>query len=164
MCTAGTYGFIMWATSEMQHAVKRPSDSSEPGTCPRAWGENTPHTWLKLTPTFSKTLPRMRRDSPPPWRRWPSGLLHLRCSKRVSVSNCSNAAQMRVCRSRKYSLAGAAMSAAAGAALSAGAGLVGARAVVAGAARAAAVGAAGGGGVGVGLVVNDAVISLAVLW
>src|SRR3569833_3114640 len=115
MCTAGTYGFVICATSEIPHATKRPSDSSEPGTKPRACGENTPHTWLKLTPTFSKTLPRIRRECPPPCSRCPSGLLHERCSKRPPVSNCSNAEQMRPCRSRKYSPAGAAMSRVAGA-------------------------------------------------
>src|SRR5271169_594686 len=71
-----------------------------------------PHTWLTLTPTFSKTAPRMRRDSPPPCSRWPSGLLQRRDSKRPRVSRAANAAQIRSCRSRKYAVAAAARSSA----------------------------------------------------
>src|ERR1700722_17607348 len=49
----------------------------------------------------------MRRDSPPPCSRWPSGLLQRRASKRVFGSKASNAAQMRDWRSRKELAAGA---------------------------------------------------------
>src|SRR5215472_2965059 len=108
MCIAGTWGFVMWATSEMPQAVKRPSASAAPATCARATGASTPQTWLTFTPTFSNTEPRMRRASPPPSRRWPSGFLQARASKRLVGSKASNAAQKRACRSRKYWLAVAA--------------------------------------------------------
>src|SRR5579863_4035958 len=97
----------MWATSDMPQATKRPSDSCAPATCARACGASVPHTWLTLTPTFSKTAPRMRRDSPPPCRRCPSGLLQRRDSKRASGSSAANATQTRSCRSRKYAVAAA---------------------------------------------------------
>src|SRR6516164_2986020 len=105
MCTAGTWGFIMWATSEMPQAVKRPSDRSAPETWPRASGGNTPHTWLTLTPTFSNTAPRINRDSPPPCRRCPGGFVQLRAVKRTCGSSASNAAHTRRCRSWKYAVA-----------------------------------------------------------
>src|ERR1700756_5848078 len=98
----------MWATREMPQAVKRPCASAAPATCARASGASTPQTWLTFTPTFSNTEPRIRRASPPPSRRWPSGLLQARASKRLVGSKASNAAQKRACRSRKYWLAVAA--------------------------------------------------------
>ena len=65
----------MCATSEMPQATNRPSDCAAPATWLRACSLRTPQTWLTFTPTFSKTAPRIRRDSPPPCSRWPSGLL-----------------------------------------------------------------------------------------
>ena len=110
MCTAGTYGFIMCATSEMPQATNTPSDSAAPATCARDSGASTPHTWLTLTPTFSNTSPRIRRDSPPPCRRCPGGLLQLFATKRPCGSSASKAAHTLPCRSRKPAVAVAAKS------------------------------------------------------
>src|SRR5579863_10021359 len=95
----------MCATSEMPQATKRPAASVAPATCPQASGASVPHTWLTLTPTFSNTSPRISRDSPPPFKRWPSGFVQLRAAKRLAGSNASKAAQQRACRSRKYAVA-----------------------------------------------------------
>src|SRR4029077_2569277 len=100
----------MCATREMPQATKRPAEASAPATWARASGASVPHTWLTLTPTFSNTAPRISRDSPPPSRRWPSGLAHVRRSKRCTGSNASNARHSRSCRSRKYAVAAAARS------------------------------------------------------
>src|SRR5215469_9183265 len=95
----------MWATSEMPQAVKRPSEACAPATWPRASGASTPQTWLTLTPTFSNTDPRIRRDSPPPCRRWPAGFDQGRALKRLCGSNASKAAHSLPCRSWKYAVA-----------------------------------------------------------
>src|SRR5882762_2005832 len=100
----------MCATSEIPQATKRPSEACAPATWPYAAGCSTPQTWLTLTPTFSNTSPRIRRDSPPPCSRLPSGLVQLRASNRLTGSNASNAAHSRACRSRKQAVAGAAKS------------------------------------------------------
>src|SRR5215467_2381275 len=105
MCTVGTYGFVMCATSDRPQAVKRPPDSAEPATWPRASAGSTPDTWLTFTPTFSNTAPRITRASPPPSRRCPGGLFQRRGAKRAAGSKASNAAHTRPCRSRKYSVA-----------------------------------------------------------
>ena len=66
MCTAGTCGLRIWATSEMPLAQKRGS-SSAPGTClARIPATNCPYTVETLTPTFSNTRPRMIDITPPP--------------------------------------------------------------------------------------------------
>ena len=102
MCTAGTSGEHGCATSEIPLAQKRGS-SAAPGMSPRNSGENSPVTVEMLTPTFSKTRPRMTAVTPPP----PSARCHGvrsnrpgaapacgRCA-RNSSSIASNAAQMR---------------------------------------------------------------------
>ncbi len=53
-------------TSEMPPAQNCPSLSSAPGICLRNSSLNVPQTSETLTPTFSKTLPRMVDISPPP--------------------------------------------------------------------------------------------------
>ena len=65
MCTAGTLGERMCATSEMPEAWKRGSWSA-PGICLRNSGLNSPYTVETLTPTFSNTRPRMIDITPPP--------------------------------------------------------------------------------------------------
>ena len=65
MCTAGTSGERRCATSEMPLAQKRGSVSA-PGICLRNSGANSPYTVETLTPTFSKTRPRIIAIVPPP--------------------------------------------------------------------------------------------------
>ena len=65
-CAAGTRGLRRCATREIPVAKKRGS-SSAPAICLRNSGENSPCTVETLTPTFSKTRPRispMRRRRP----------------------------------------------------------------------------------------------------
>src|SRR5882762_4495317 len=100
----------MCATSEIPQATKRPSEACAPATWPYAAGCSTPQTWLTLTPTFSNTSPRIRRDSPPPCSRLPSGLVQLRASNRLTGPKASDAAHSRACRSRKQAVAVAAKS------------------------------------------------------
>ena len=88
MCTAGTLGERMWATSEMPVAKKRGSCSA-PGICLRNSGLNSPNTVETLTPTFSNTRPRMSDMVPPP-RSSPSGpasRCHALRSKRPGASS-----------------------------------------------------------------------------
>ena len=65
MCTAGTWGECMWATSEMPEAQKRGS-SSAPGMEAANSGAKLPCTVEMLTPTFSNTRPFMIDMVPPP--------------------------------------------------------------------------------------------------
>ena len=58
MCTAGTSGERICATSEMPLAQKRGS-AAAPGMSLRNSGENSPDTVEMLTPTFSNTRPRI---------------------------------------------------------------------------------------------------------
>src|ERR1700730_1512610 len=101
MCCAGTSGERMWATSEMPLAQNRGS-SLAPGMSLRNSAENSPSTVEMLTPTFSKTRPRMIEIVPPP----PPGRCQLERSKRPagpsvgrspanSSSIASNAEQIR---------------------------------------------------------------------
>ena len=88
MCTAGTLGERMCATSEMPVAKKRGSCSA-PGICLRNSGLNSPNTVETLTPTFSNTRPRMSDMVPPP-RSSPSGpasRCHVLRSKRPGGSS-----------------------------------------------------------------------------
>src|SRR5580700_10091705 len=78
----------MCATREMPQATNAPSDSAAPATC----------------------APRIRRDSPPPCRRWPLGLLQRFATKRPCGSSASKAAHTLPCRSRKFAVAVAAKS------------------------------------------------------
>ncbi len=55
----------MWATNEIPLAQKEGS-SLVPGICPRKASENSPYTVDTLTPTFSKTRPRITDITPPP--------------------------------------------------------------------------------------------------
>ncbi len=65
MCAAGTSGERRCATSEMPLAQKRGSVSA-PGIWARNSGANSPQTVETLTPTFSKTRPRIIAIVPPP--------------------------------------------------------------------------------------------------
>ncbi len=65
MCTAGTSGEHICATSEMPLAQKRGS-SVAPGISLRNSGENSPNSVEILTPTFSNTRPVMVDMTPPP--------------------------------------------------------------------------------------------------
>src|SRR5262245_37299934 len=65
MCTAGTLGEHMCATSEMPVAKNRGS-SAAPGIWWRNSGLNSPNTVETFTPTFSNTRPRMMAMTPPP--------------------------------------------------------------------------------------------------
>src|SRR4051794_13098012 len=106
MCTAGTSGERICATSEMPPAQKRGS-SAAPGICLRNSGLNSPKTVETLTPTFSKTRPCISAMVPPP-RSSPAGPGSRRHALRTNLpasssrwvperssSICSKAAQMR---------------------------------------------------------------------
>ncbi len=113
ICAAGTSGEHIWATSEMPLAQKRGSCDA-PGISLRNSGENSPDTVEMLTPTFSKTCPRMTEIVPPP----PPGRCHSLRSKRPggrpsghapanSASIASNSAQIRSRSSENHASAGA---------------------------------------------------------
>ena len=76
MCAAGTCGLRGWAMRERPEAQNRPPDWSAPGICAAKASENVPKTSEKWTPTFSKTLPRIRPMRPPPRSSLPSPRFH----------------------------------------------------------------------------------------
>ena len=120
-CAAGTRGLRICATREMPVAKKRGS-ASAPGICVRNSGENSPMTVETLTPTFSKTRPRI---SPSRRRRRPRaasrrcatnrpGGSRLRAEPASSIASKAAQRRSRSASNQARARAGSAVRAAAG--------------------------------------------------